>query len=284
MPYIQVRNDGSERIDLYFEDHGSGPPVVLVHGWPLASGCWEKQVQALIEAGYRVVYYDRRGFGGSSRPASGYGYDALAADLDTVMTALELRDVALIGFSMGTGECVRYLSRFGSERVRAIVFVASFMPSLVRSPDNTAGIDLTVFDEMVLDIELDRYAFASRLLRDYYNVELLLGNRISDEAVHASWNVVALVSEKALADGARALTADFRADLSNVSVPALVLHGDDDCILPITATSLRLHHALPQSRFVVIEGGPHGILWTHATEVNRQLIRFLKLHMQTAVR
>jgi non-heme chloroperoxidase len=284
MPYITVRNRASGQVDLYYEDLGAGRPVVLIHGWPLSSAAWERQVPVLLDAGYRVVFYDRRGFGGSSRPASGYDYDTLAADLDELMTGLDIREAALCGFSMGTGECARYLSRYGSDRVRAVAFLASIPPFLLKTPDNPGGVDRAVFDGMRAAIARDRYAFASSFLRDYYNVGLLGGDRASDDVVRASWNLAALASARALSDCVPAWLTDFRADLPHVDVPALVVHGDDDWVLPIAATGLRLHQSLAGSRWVVIEGGSHGLLWTHADEVNRALLAFLEAHMRGAVR
>lgn len=275
MPYITVGVENSGSIDLYYEDQGSGSPVVLIHGWPLSSASWEKQLPVLLEAGYRVVAYDRRGFGGSSRPASGYDYDTLAADLDQLMTALDLRGAALVGFAMGTGECARYLGTYGSERVRAAALIASIPPFLLKTPDNPAGVEGTVFDGITCAIARDRYAFAAEFLSAYYNVGLLEGERVSDDAVRASWNVAAAASPRAFAACVRAWLTDFRADLSRIDVPALVLHGDDDLLLPIASTGLPLHESLKGSRWVVIEGGAHGLLWTHAEEVNRELLAFL---------
>ena len=262
MPSLRV-NSTSESVDLYYEDQGAGPPVVLVHGSPLASECFEKQVPALLDAGYRTVYYDRRGFGRSSRPGSGYDYDTPAADLDVLITTLDLREIALVGFSMGTGECARYLARYGTARVRAVAFLASIPHVLLETPDNPAGVDQAWFDRMT---------------------DLLGRDRVSDDVVRASANLVASASGKALEDSVSAWMTDFRAGLVRVDVPALVLHGDDDCIAPIAATGLRLHQSLPRSRWVVIEGGTHGLTWTHAEEVNRELLAFFATHMKKTVR
>jgi pimeloyl-ACP methyl ester carboxylesterase len=275
MPHLTVRHGGSGSVELYYEDQGSGRPVVLVHGWPLCSSSWEKQVPALLAAGYRVVYYDRRGFGGSSRPASGYDYDTLAADLDALLTTLDLRDAALVGFAMGAGECARYLARYGSARIGAVAFVAAILPFLLATADNPGGVPAAALDGMAAALAHDRHAFTAAFLRDYYNAGLG-GGRASEELVHASWVLAAGASALALAGCVRAWRTDFRADVARIDVPALVLHGDDDAILPIAATGLRLHESVPGSRWVVVEGGAHGLLWTHADEVNRELLSFLE--------
>ena len=275
MPYIRVGEKNSASVELYYEDHGAGHPVVLIHGWPMSGASWEKQVLALLGAGHRVITYDRRGFGLSSKPASGYDYDTFAADLATLMTTLDLRDAALVGFSMGTGECARYLSTYGSARVRKVAFLASIPPFLLKTPDNPDGVDGVVFDRMRAAIAKDRYAFASAFLADFYRVEPRDGHRTSDDVVRASWNLADVASAKAFADCIPAWLTDFRDDLARIDVPALVLHGDDDLILPIVSTALPLHDRMMGSRLVVVEGGAHGLIWTHAEEVNAELVSFL---------
>jgi non-heme chloroperoxidase len=275
MPYIQVGKENSGTIELYYEDHGSGQPVVLIHGWPLSGASWEKQTAALLEAGYRVITYDRRGFGKSSQPTIGYDYDTFAADLDRVMTALDLRGAVLVGFSMGTGECARYLGTYGSERVNGVAFLSSLPPFLLKTGDNPRGVDASVFDGIKANIVKDRPAFLSEFLRNFYDFDVLRGDRISDEVFRLSWNVAAGASAKGTLDCVQAWLTDFRKDLPRIDVPALVLHGDADRILPIDATGARLHEALQGSRYVVVKGGPHGLIWTHAEEVNRALLEFL---------
>jgi non-heme chloroperoxidase len=275
MPYIEVGKENSGTIELYYEDHGSGQPVVLIHGWPLSGASWEKQTTALLEAGFRVITYDRRGFGKSSQPTIGYDYDTFAADLDRVMTTLNLRDAVLVGFSMGTGECARYLGTYGSERVNGVAFLGSIPPFLLKTGDNPRGVDASVFDGIKASIVKDRPAFISEFLRNFYNFDVLKGDRISDEVFRLSWNVAANASPKGTLDCVQAWLTDFRKDLPRVDVPALVLHGDADRILPIDATGARLHEAIQGSRYVVVKGGPHGLIWTHAEEVNRALLEFL---------
>lgn len=275
MPYITVGKENSGNIDLYYEDHGTGKPVVLIHGWPLSGRSWEKQVPVLLDAGYRVITYDRRGFGDSSKPTFGYDYDTLAEDLDKLVTKLDLRDIALVGFSMGGGEVARYLGKYGTERVRKAVFLAAIPPFLLKTPDNAAGVEASVFDGIKKGIAADRPAFLSGFLANFYNVDVWRGKRVSDDLVRSSWNVAAGASPKGTLDCVSAWLTDFRKNLAKIDVPTLVVHGDADRILPIDATGKRTHEAVKGSRLVVVEGGPHGLTWTHAETVNRELVDFL---------
>lgn len=275
MNYIHVGKENSGNIELYYEDHGTGNPVVLIHGWPLSGAAWEKQVAPLVQAGHRVITYDRRGFGKSSRPGAGYDYDTFAADLQTLMTKLELRNTTLVGFSMGGGEVARYLGAYGSERVSKAVFMAAIPPFLLQTPANPAGVDGSVFDGIKKAIAADRLAFLSTFLGNFYNVDVLGGKSISDEAVRQSWNIAAGASPKGTLDCVQAWLTDFRADLARITVPTLVIHGDADRILPPAATGKRTHEAVKGSRIVMVEGGPHGLNWTHADQVNRALLSFL---------
>ncbi len=276
MPYVTVGKENSGSIDLYYDDHGSGKPVVLIHGWPLSGRSWEKQLPALLEAGYRVVTYDRRGFGDSSKPTSGYDYDTFAADLHALITKLDLRDAALVGFSMGGGEVARYLGTHGSERVRKAAFLAAIPPFLLKSADNPEGVDGGIFDGIKKGIAADRPAFLSDFLSNFYNVDVLKGKRISDEWVRLSWNIAAMASPKATLDCVSAWLTDFRKDLAKIDVPTLVLHGDSDRIVPLEASAKRTHEAVKGSRYVVVKDGPHGLNWTHADEVNRALLDLLR--------
>lgn len=276
MGRITVGQENSDNIDLYYEDHGTGKPVVLIHGWPLSGASWEKQVGALLDAGLRVITYDRRGFGDSSKPTSGYDYDTLAADLHKVVTKLDLRSSALVGFSMGGGEVARYLGIYGSERVSKAVFISSIPPFLLKTADNPEGVDKSVFDGIQKAVVADRPAFLSAFFKDFYNVDVLGGTRISEQAVQSSWNVAAGASAKGTLDCVPAWGTDFRKDLQKINVPTLVIHGDADRILPIAATGIRTNKAVKGSRLVVVEGGPHGVNWTHADKVNPELVGFLK--------
>ena len=276
MAFISVGKENSSSIDLHYEDHGSGMPVVLIHGWPLSGASWEKQVSALLAAGYRVITYDRRGFGRSSQPSSGYDYDTFAQDLHTIVTTLDVRDAALVGFSMGGGEVARYLGTYGSERIRKAAFLAAIPPYLLKTADNPTGVDGSVFEGIKAGIAKDRPAFLAAFLSDFYNVDVLGGDRISDEVVRLSWNVAAGASAKGTLDCVQAWLTDFRGDLARIDVPTLVVHGDADRILPMEATGTQTHAAVKGSRLVVVEGGPHGLNWTHADRVNRELLDFLK--------
>lgn len=275
MPYANVGEENSGSIDLYYEDHGVGKPVVLIHGWPLSGRSWEKQVSALLAAGYRVITYDRRGFGDSGKPTSGYNYDTFAEDLHKLVVKLDLHDTALVGFSMGGGEVARYLGTYGSERVRKAAFLASIPPFLLKTPDNPSGVDNSVFDGIKAGIAADRLAFLSAFFSNFYNVDVLGGKRVSNEAVQFSWNIGAGASPKGTLDCVSAWLTDFRNDLARIDVPTLVVHGDADRILPINSTGKRIHELVKGSRLVVIEGGPHGLNWTHADQVNRELLDFL---------
>ena len=275
MSYVTVGKENSGTIDLYYEDHGRGEPVVLVHGWPLSSKSWEKQVPVLLDAGYRVVAYDRRGFGNSSKPTSGYDYDTLAEDLHTLMTELDLAGATLVGFSMGGGEVARYLGTYGSDRVDKAVFISAIPPFLLKTSDNPEGVEGSTFDGIIESIAADRPAFLSGFLSNFYNVDVFGGDRVSDEVVRLSWNVAAAASPIGTLDCVSAWLTDFRGDLASIDVPVLVIHGDADRIVPFPASGKRTPGMVKESRLVVIEGGPHGIIWTHADRVNRALLDFV---------
>ncbi|MEV7801966.1 alpha/beta hydrolase [Microbispora sp. NPDC088329] len=275
MAYVTVGQENSTDIDLYYEDHGSGQPVVLIHGYPLDGHSWEKQIPALLDAGYRVIAYDRRGFGRSSQPTVGYDYDTFAADLNTLLETLDLRDVILVGFSMGTGEVGRYLGTYGSGRVAKAAFLASLEPFLLKTEDNPEGVDGSVFEGILEAVTKDRYAYFTDFYNAFYNTDENLGTRLSEEVVRANWNTAAGASWYASAACVPTWTTDFRADVQKIDVPALIVHGTADRILPIDSTGRPFHRALPQAEYVEIEGAPHGLLWTHAQEVTDALIAFL---------
>jgi non-heme chloroperoxidase len=275
MPYINVGKENSGPIELYYEDHGAGKPVVLIHGYPLNGASWEKQVPVLLASGHRVITYDRRGFGKSSQPTTGYDYDTFAEDLRKLVTTLELRDFALVGFSMGGGEVARYLGKYGSQGVSKAVILSGVPPYLLKTPDNPEGVDLSVFQGIEKAVAADRYAFFTDFFKNFYNTDILGGKRIGDQAVHASWNVAAGASAMASLACVRTWYTDFRKDLPRIDVPTLVIHGDADRILPITASGLRTAKLIKGARMVVVEGGPHAINWTHADKVNPELVDFL---------
>jgi non-heme chloroperoxidase len=275
VPKIKLVRDRSD-VELYFEDHGTGQPVVLIHGFPLSGRSWEKQEAALIEAGYRVIAYDRRGFGASGKPYEGYDFDTLAGDLDNLMTDLDLTDAVLVGYSMGGGEVARYLGTYGSGRVAKAAFLSSITPALGKSDDNPEGVDKGVFEGIKDGIRADRYAFLDEFYGNFYNLDKLRGTRVSDALVRWSWNVAAGASPKGTLDVVDSWLTDFRGDLAKIDVPVLVLHGTEDRILPIEVTGARTHAALPDATYVVVEGAPHGLLATHPDEVNKALLEFLR--------
>ena len=275
MPHVAVAKENSARIELYYEDHGKGEPVVLIHGYPLSGASWEKQIPALLNAGHRVITYDRRGFGKSSQPTTGYDYDTFAEDLHKLITHLELRDFALVGFSMGGGEVARYFGKYGSKGVSKAVILSGVPPYLLKTPDNPEGVDQSVFDGLEKAITADRYAFFTEFFKNFYNTDVLLGKRVSEQVVQASWNVAAFSSATASLACVPTWHEDFRKDLSKIDVPALVMHGDTDRILPISAAGAQTGKLIKGARMVVVKDGPHCITWTHADEVNTELVNFL---------
>jgi non-heme chloroperoxidase len=275
MPYVTVGEENSSPIKLYYEDHGSGQPVVLIHGYPLDGHSWEKQVPVLLEAGKRVITYDRRGFGHSSHPVIGYDFDTFAADLKTLVDKLDLHGAVLAGFSMGTGEVTRYLGTYGSERVVKAALFGPIPPFLLQTDDNPKGVPQSVFDGFRETIKQDRYAWFKSFFDNFYNVDKLHGTRISDEAWNASFEVAAGSSAYATLACVSTWLTDFRADLPKIDVPLLVLQGTEDRILPIDATGRRLPDLVSDIRFIEVEGGPHNIGWTHAAELNKAFLDFL---------
>jgi len=255
MSYVDVGKENSTSIHLYYEDHGSGQPVVLIHGYPLSSASWEKQVPVLLEAGYRVIAYDRRGFGKSSQPTTGYNYDTFAEDLHQVVTHLKLKDFVLVGFSMGGGEVARYIGKHGSKLVSKAVIMSGVPPYLLKTADNAEGVDGSVFEGIQKAVAADRYAFFTKFFMDFYNTDVNLGKRVSEQAVQASWN--------------------FRKDVAKIDVPTLVIHGDSDRIVPFASAGQRTAKLIKGAEFVVIKDGPHNVAWTHAEEVNAALLKFL---------
>ncbi len=275
MQYIEVGKENSKKINLHYEDHGSGDPVVLIHGWPLNGGSWEKQETALLDSGYRVITYDRRGFGKSSQPVTGYDYDTFAEDLDKVIKSLELDDISLVGFSMGTGEVTRYLGKYGSDNVKKAGLLASIPPYLLKTSDNPEGVEQSGFDDIMNAIKNDRLAFLTQFLNDFYNRDILGGKLISEQAFQNSWNVASTASPTGTYECVKTWLTDFREDVDSIDIPTLILHGDADRILPIEVTGRRLKNLIKKNVYVEIENGPHGLIWTHADQVNTALLDFL---------
>jgi len=276
MPFVTVGEENSAPIQLYYEDHGSGSPVVLIHGFPLSGRAWERQERALIAAGHRVITYDRRGFGKSSQPSTGYDYDTFAADLDKLLTALDLHEVDLAGHSMGGGEIARYLGKYGSSRIRRAVIVSGVPPYLLETPETPNGVPQEVFDEIAAGLTADRAAYFTEWNKNFFNLDQTLGSRISAEEVQDAWNTAVGASPAGTIACVPTWHTDFRADLPKIDIPVLVLHGTEDRVLPIEACGPRTHELIPGSEFVPIEGASHGLCWTHAEEINAELLRFFK--------
>jgi non-heme chloroperoxidase len=275
MATITVGKENSTPIELYYEDHGSGPPVVLIHGWPLNGASWEKQTAALLDAGHRVITYDRRGFGRSSKPGIGYDYDTFASDLDKLLKKLDLKKVALVGFSMGSGEVTRYLAKYGAKRVRKAVLIGTLGPYLVKAPDNPDGVDANVFADFKAALRKDRPAFLMEFLKNFYNYDVTGGKLVSERVLEDNWNVAVGASSIGTVACVDCWIEDFRKNLPKNTVPTLILHGDADRILPPDATSRRQAKMIKNCKFVELPGGPHGVLWTHADRINAELIKFL---------
>jgi len=272
---ITVGQENSKSIDLYYEDHGSGSPVVLIHGWPLSGASWEKQTASLLAAGHRVITYDRRGFGRSSKAGVGYNYDTFSADLDAVLTTLELDKVDLVGFSMGSGEVTRYLGKYGSKRVRKAVLIGTLGPYLVKAADNPEGVDASVFEGIKAAIRADRPAFLVDFLHNFYNYDVTGGKLVSDQVIQDNFIVASGASAIGTVACVDTWIEDFRKDLPKNDVPTLILHGDADRILPPDATSRRQAKMLKNCQLIELKGGPHGVLWTHADQISRELVKFL---------
>ena len=275
MGLITVGKENSTPIDLYYEDHGSGSPVVLIHGWPLSGASWEKQTNALLAAGHRVITYDRRGFGRSSKPGVGYNYDTFASDLDKVMTKLDLKKAALVGFSMGSGEVTRYLGKYGTKRVRKAVLIGTLGPYLVKAADNPEGVDAKVFADIKAALRKDRPAFLMEFLKNFYNYDVTGGKLVSERVLEDNWNVAVGASAIGTIACVDCWIEDFRKNLPKNTVPTLILHGDADRILPPDATSRRQAKQIKNVKYVELPGGGHGVLWTHADQINAELVKFL---------
>jgi non-heme chloroperoxidase len=276
MSYVDVGKENSTSIHLYYEDHGSGQPVVLIHGYPLSSASWEKQVPVLLDAGFRVVAYDRRGFGKSSQPTSGYNYDTFAEDLHHLITHLKLKDFVLVGFSMGGGEVARYIGKHGSKHISKAVIMGGVPPYLLKTADNPEGVDGAVFEGIKKAVIADRYVFFDEFFKNFYNTDVHLGKRISEQAIQANWNTAAIASAYASLACVPTWHEDFRKDVAKIDVPTLVIHGDSDRIVPFSSAGQRTAKLVKGAELVIIKDGPHNVAWTHAEEVNAALLKFLQ--------
>jgi non-heme chloroperoxidase len=275
MSFVNVGQENSAAIDLYYEDHGSGSPVVLIHGWPLNGDAWQKQTAALLAAGYRVITYDRRGFGRSSKPGTGYNYDTFAADLDVLLKTLDLTNVSLVGQSMGTGEITRYIGKYGTKRLQKAALIGTLGPYLVKAADNPEGIDASVFKGIQAGIKADRPVAMMEFLKNFYSVGGPDGKLVSERVIQANWTVAIGASPIATVACVDAWIEDFREDIARNDLPAMMIHGDDDRILPIDVTARRQVKMIKNVKFIEIKGGSHGLPWTHAEEINSELVKFL---------
>ena len=275
MPHVTVGRENTADIQIYYEDHGTGQPIVLIHGFPLSGRAWERQERALLDDGFRVITYDRRGFGKSSQPTVGYDYDTFAADLAALIESLDLRDVDLAGHSMGGGEIARYLGKYGSDRVRRAVIISGVPPYLLKTPDTPNGVPQEVFDQIAAGLRADRFAYFTEWNKNFFNLDQTLGTRISEEVVRDAWNTAVGASPTGTIACVATWYTDFRADLAKIDVPVLVMHGTADRILPIEACGPRTHEAIASSEYLAIDGAGHGLSWTHADEVNEALLSFL---------
>ena len=278
MPYVKVGTENSADIEIHYNDHGTGKPIVLIHGYPLNGNSWERQERVLLENGYRCISYDRRGFGQSSQPTTGYDYDTFTADLKALLDHLALdEDVVLAGFSMGTGEVTRYFGTHGSAGVSKAALLGVIPPFLLQTDDNPKGVPGDVFDGIKQTVLADRYAWFDAFLADFYNTDVLAPERIGDAALRASFQVAAGASPYASYACVDSWLTDFRADLPKIDVPTLVVHGTADRILPFEATAARLRDEQLIADLTVVEvaDGPHNIGWTHSDEVNEALLAFL---------
>ncbi|MBC7590646.1 MAG: alpha/beta hydrolase [Salinibacterium sp.] len=275
MATITVGEENSAPIELYYEDHGTGRPVVLLSGWPFDARSWEPQLHPLLAAGYRVISIDRRGFGRSSAPTTGYDFDTLSADVEVLLRTLDVHDASLVGFSLGTGEVARYIGRFGTERLRSVVLIESLTPTFAHGPDNPKGVDEAGVKGVQQAIVEDRFAWLTGMMDNFLNLDEYQGSRVSEDTVRAMWSAGAEASPYATWACPQTWLEDFHADLERFDVPTLILHGTADRILSIDGQGRRAHEALPAARYVEIDGGPHINPVTHTAEVNQELLRFL---------
>lgn len=278
MPFINVGEENNKEVMLYFEDHGQGEPVVLIHGYPFSGTAWEKQLSMLIDEGYRVITYDRRGFGLSSNTAVGYDYDTFASDLNVIMRDLHLKNATLVGHSMGTGEITRYLSKYGSDRVKCAVLISPLQPYMLKTDDNKAGLEQKIFDEFKEAIRKDRYAFTTEFLKNFYNLGIM-NHGVSEEKLRVDFNLASLSSPVAFLKSVDTWLTDFRMDLPKIDVPLMVIHGDKDKILPFESTAKLIPNYIKNADIKVIKGGSHGIPWTHGEEIGKMVIEFMNLHL-----
>ncbi|PRX43343.1 alpha/beta fold hydrolase [Salegentibacter salegens] len=277
MNYIETKNEEKgKKIKLFYEDYGEGQPVILIHGWPLSHRMWEYQVEKIVDAGFRCISYDRRGFGDSDKPWEGYDYDTLASDLNDVITALGLSKVVVVGFSMGGGEVARFIGKYGTANIEKAALISAVPPFMLKTDDNPDGLENEVFEGFKNEIRKDRQGFLAGFGDKFYNFSKN-SSKLSKDLKHHHWAIACSASPKATLDCIDSFgLTDFREDLKSFDVPTLVVHGDDDEIVPIDIAGKKSKELIKNSTFEVIEGGPHGLIVTHKDELNEILVRFLK--------
>lgn len=275
MKFIKTKNAATgEDLQISYKDYGQGRPVVLIHGWPLSKDMWEYQLDDLVNAGLRVIKYDRRGFGKSDKPWDGYDYDALTDDLHVLIEGLDLQDAVLVGFSMGGGEVARYLSRYGTDRVSKIVLVSSILPYLAQTSDNPDGVEQSVFADMMEQMKEDRIGFLDDFGKKFFGVSLV-NKPVSTPLLEYYRDLASVALPRATQQCAISFAnTDFRADVMNINLPTLIIHGDDDQTVPIKASSNRTAEMIPNAQYKVYEGAPHGLFYTHRKQLNQDLIDF----------
>jgi non-heme chloroperoxidase len=271
-----------EEISIAYSDYGKGQPVVFIHGWPSSREMWEYQLADTVNAGYRVVKYDRRGFGKSSKPWSGYDYDTLAADLHEIIEQLDLQKAILVGFSMGGGEVVKYIANYGQERIARVVLISTVLPYLMKTNDNPEGVDKKIFDDMAEKIKNDRIGFLEDFGKMFFGIGLL-NKPLSPALLNYYHHLTTVATQQSTLECAKSFSGtDFRNDLKKITVPTLVIHGDNDKIVPLENSSQRTASMIPQSELIVYNDGPHGIFYTHRGLLNKDLLNFFagKKHIQ----
>lgn len=276
MSYLNTTSsENGESIQLYYEQYGEGQPVILIHGWPLSHQMWEYQIQEIVAAGFQVVAYDRRGFGQSSKPFSGYDYDTLAKDLHDLITGLNLKNVILAGFSMGGGEVARYIGNYGTDNVAKAALISSIVPYMKKASDNPEGVPEETFEEFKANVKADRLGFLKGFGNNFVNYEDNKDN-ISEAQLHYNWTLAAGASPKGTLDCIDSFgKTDFRKDVKKFDIPTLIIHGDADEVVPIETSGKAAAKLLPESTFKIIKGAPHGLIFTHTKEVNTTLLEFL---------
>lgn len=275
MPYI-INNKQGKEVKIFYQDYGEGQPVVLIHGWPLSHSSWETQLPAIVNAGFRCIAYDRRGFGKSDAPWDGYDYDTLASDLDALITQLDLHHAVIIGFSMGGGEVVRYLTNFGKERIAKAALIASIIPLVAQKPDNPNGVPQEELEKIMKALQNDRVGFLPDFHKNFYSVGMI-SKPVSQARLDNDFIIASQASGNATIKAAEAWAGtDFRPELQNITVPTLIVHGDDDKIVPIETSAQQAAKGIADNEFHIIEGGPHGLNATHGEALNRIIVSFLR--------